>query len=218
MQPPSHLHTRLSLSHLTPSPQTLTAHPQQPATPTLDETLGRRHRRGRTTREAIGVSLHLSQTKTEPPPGRGRKTYGAIPAVHTVASKCHLRRPAIGALAAVAAVLCRLQPPPVLLLNPIVETVGVFYKPRASHMLQQHIDEVRSLKDTLAERDARVGEHLWRMAEMQRQMATFYNPLRPGSSATTGGSGSSTAPPLPPRPPPQHPDHEDDDDDDYEDA
>ncbi|MED6198077.1 hypothetical protein PIB30_062647 [Stylosanthes scabra] len=61
------------------------------------------------------------------------------------------------------------------------------------------------------------------MEEMQRQMAAFYNPLRPGSSATTGGSGTSTAPPLPPRPPPppppQQPDHDDDgDDDDYKDA
>ncbi|MED6160659.1 hypothetical protein PIB30_053519 [Stylosanthes scabra] len=80
------------------------------------------------------------------------------------------------------------------------------------HMLQQHIDEVRTLKDTLAERDARAEEHLKRMEEMQRQMAAFYDPLRPGSSATAGGSGPSTAPPLPPRPPPQHPTPEDDDD------
>ncbi|MED6151373.1 hypothetical protein PIB30_081907, partial [Stylosanthes scabra] len=86
-------------------------------------------------------------------------------------------------------------------------------------MLQQHIDEVRTLKDTLAERDARAEEHLKRMEEMQRQMAAFYDPLRPGSSATAGGSSSSTAPPLPPCPPPRHPAPEDDDDDDdYEDA
>ncbi|MED6126022.1 hypothetical protein PIB30_074375 [Stylosanthes scabra] len=87
------------------------------------------------------------------------------------------------------------------------------------HMLQQHIDELRTLKDTLAERDARAEEHLRRMEEMQRQMAAFYNPLRPGSSAAAGGSGSSTAPPLPPRPLPRHPAPEDgNDDDDYEDA
>ncbi|MED6188298.1 hypothetical protein PIB30_084643 [Stylosanthes scabra] len=87
------------------------------------------------------------------------------------------------------------------------------------HMLQQHIDEVRTLKDTLAERDARAEEHLKRMEEMQRQMVAFYDPLRPGSSAAVGGSGSSTAPPLPPRSPPRHPAPEDgDDDDDYEDA
>ncbi|MED6136443.1 hypothetical protein PIB30_056175 [Stylosanthes scabra] len=87
------------------------------------------------------------------------------------------------------------------------------------HMLQQHIDKVRTLKDTLAERDARAEEHLRRMEEMQRQMAAFYDPLRPGSSAAAGGSGSSTAPPLPPCPPPRHPAPEDgDDDDDYEDA
>ncbi|MED6220757.1 hypothetical protein PIB30_047956 [Stylosanthes scabra] len=87
------------------------------------------------------------------------------------------------------------------------------------HMLQQHIDEVQTLKDTLAERDARAEEHLKRMDEMQRQMAAFYDPLHPGRSATAGGSGSSIAPPLPPRPPPRHPASEDDDeDDDYEDA
>ncbi|MED6164032.1 hypothetical protein PIB30_085740 [Stylosanthes scabra] len=84
------------------------------------------------------------------------------------------------------------------------------------HMLQQQIDEVRSLRDTLAERYARAEEHLRRMEEMRRQMAAFYNPLHLESSATAGGS--STAPPLPPRPPPQHPHPEDDDDDDYEDA
>ncbi|MED6198732.1 hypothetical protein PIB30_069381 [Stylosanthes scabra] len=72
--------------------------------------------------------------------------------------------------------------------------------------------------------DERTEEHLQRMEEMQRQMVAFYNPLRLGASATTGGSGTSTAPPLPPRPPPpppppQQPDHNDDgDDDDYEDA
>ncbi|MED6150930.1 hypothetical protein PIB30_077381 [Stylosanthes scabra] len=87
------------------------------------------------------------------------------------------------------------------------------------HMLQQHIDEVRTLKDILAERDVQAEEHLKRMVEMQRQMAAFYDPLRPGSSAAAGGSGSSTALPLPPRPPPRHPAPEDgDDDDDYEDA
>ncbi|MED6212711.1 hypothetical protein PIB30_086237, partial [Stylosanthes scabra] len=87
------------------------------------------------------------------------------------------------------------------------------------HMLQQHIDEVRTLKDTLAERDARAEEHLRRMEEMQFQMAAFYDPLRPGSSAVAGGSGSSAAPPLPPRPPPRHPAPKDSDDDyDYEDA
>ncbi|MED6167760.1 hypothetical protein PIB30_005725 [Stylosanthes scabra] len=85
---------------------------------------------------------------------------------------------------------------------------------------QQHIDKVRSLKDTLAERDARAEEHLRRLEEMSRQVAAFYNPLRPGScSATVGSSGSSTALPLPPRPPPCQPDHPPpDDDDDYEDA
>ncbi|MED6134895.1 hypothetical protein PIB30_041146 [Stylosanthes scabra] len=87
------------------------------------------------------------------------------------------------------------------------------------------IDEVKTLRDTLAQiaqRDERIKEHLRRMEEMQRQMAAFYNPLRPGASATTGGSGTSTAPPLPPRPPPpppQQPDHDDDgDDDDYKEA
>ncbi|MED6223783.1 hypothetical protein PIB30_077477 [Stylosanthes scabra] len=92
------------------------------------------------------------------------------------------------------------------------------------HMLQQQIDEVKTLRDTLAQmaqRDERTEEHLRCMEEMQRQMAAFYNPLRPGSSTTTGGSDTSTAPPLPPcpPPPPQQPDHDDDgDDDDYEDA
>ncbi|MED6174738.1 hypothetical protein PIB30_071921 [Stylosanthes scabra] len=54
-------------------------------------------------------------------------------------------------------------------------------------VLQQHIGEVRSIKDTLAERDARVEEHLRRMKEMSWQMAAFYDPLHPGSSATVGG-------------------------------
>ncbi|MED6108931.1 hypothetical protein PIB30_028913 [Stylosanthes scabra] len=73
----------------------------------------------------------------------------------------------------------------------------------------EHINEVRSLKDTLAEKDARAEDHLRCVEEMQRQMAAFCNPLRPESSTT---------PPLPPRPPPQHPDHDDDDDDGYKDA
>ncbi|MED6134356.1 hypothetical protein PIB30_036308 [Stylosanthes scabra] len=55
--------------------------------------------------------------------------------------------------------------------------------------------------------------------KMQRQMAVFYNPLRPGSSATVGGSGCSTTLLLPPRLPPRQPNHPpSDDDDDYEDA
>ncbi|MED6207870.1 hypothetical protein PIB30_039598 [Stylosanthes scabra] len=95
------------------------------------------------------------------------------------------------------------------------------------HMLQQQIDEVKTLRDTLAQRDKWTEEHLRRMEEMQRQMAAFYNPLRPGVSATTGGSSTSTAPhlpprpPLPPPPPPPRlqPDHDDDgDDENYEDA
>ncbi|MED6133977.1 hypothetical protein PIB30_033204 [Stylosanthes scabra] len=99
------------------------------------------------------------------------------------------------------------------------------------HMLQQQIEEVRSLKSTLAENDARAEEHLRRMEEMSRMMAAFYDPprprmmaafydpLRPRSSATAGGVASSTAPPLPPRPPPRHPPPEgDDNNDDYEDA
>ncbi|MED6226225.1 hypothetical protein PIB30_101467 [Stylosanthes scabra] len=57
------------------------------------------------------------------------------------------------------------------------------------------------LKETLTQRDVWAEEHLRRMEEMQRQMAAFYNPLRPGSSIAVGGSGSSTAPPLPPRSP-----------------
>ncbi|MED6188369.1 hypothetical protein PIB30_085302 [Stylosanthes scabra] len=60
------------------------------------------------------------------------------------------------------------------------------------HMLQQHIDEVWSLKDTLAEKDARAKEYLRRMEEMQRQITAFYNPLRSGRSATVGGSGCTT--------------------------
>ncbi|MED6182624.1 hypothetical protein PIB30_030242 [Stylosanthes scabra] len=39
--------------------------------------------------------------------------------------------------------------------------------------LQQHIDELRSLKDTLAERDARAEEQLRCMEEMLRQMAAY---------------------------------------------
>ncbi|MED6142747.1 hypothetical protein PIB30_000309 [Stylosanthes scabra] len=86
-------------------------------------------------------------------------------------------------------------------------------------VLQQHIDEIRSLKDILAERDARAEEHLRCMEEMSRQMAAIHNPLRPGNSATVGNSGSSTTPPLSPRPPLRQPDHLPvDDDDDYEDA
>ncbi|MED6131313.1 hypothetical protein PIB30_008646 [Stylosanthes scabra] len=72
-------------------------------------------------------------------------------------------------------------------------------------LLQQQIDEVKSLKSTLAEKDARTEDHLRRMEEMSRMMAAYYGPLRPGSSSTTTGSGSMTAPPLPPRPPPWHP-------------
>ncbi|MED6206276.1 hypothetical protein PIB30_025158 [Stylosanthes scabra] len=83
-------------------------------------------------------------------------------------------------------------------------------------------DEVRSLKKTLAARDARAEEQLLRLEEMQRQMATYYDPLRPASSITArgGSGGSSTTPPLPPRPPPPaQPDQGPaDDDDDYEDA
>ncbi|MED6172084.1 hypothetical protein PIB30_046834 [Stylosanthes scabra] len=88
-------------------------------------------------------------------------------------------------------------------------------------VLQQHIDEVLSLKDILAERDAWAEEHLRRMEEMSWQMAAFYNPLRSrSSSAIVGGSSSSTAPPLPPRPPPRRPDHSPsvDDDVEYDDA
>ncbi|MED6142746.1 hypothetical protein PIB30_000308 [Stylosanthes scabra] len=83
-------------------------------------------------------------------------------------------------------------------------------------------DEVRSLKETLAERDARAKEQLQRLEEMQHQMAAYYDPLRPASSITArgGSGGSSTAPPLPPcPPPPAQPDQGPvDDDDDYEDA
>ncbi|MED6191702.1 hypothetical protein PIB30_003046 [Stylosanthes scabra] len=86
-------------------------------------------------------------------------------------------------------------------------------------LLQQQIDEVKSLKSTLAEKDARAEEHLRRMEEMSRMMAAYYAPLRPWSSSTAAGSDSTTAPPLPPRPPPRHPHPEGgDDDDDYEDA
>ncbi|MED6206348.1 hypothetical protein PIB30_025893 [Stylosanthes scabra] len=84
-------------------------------------------------------------------------------------------------------------------------------------------DEIRSLKETLATRDVRAEEQLRCLEEMQRQMATYYDALRPASSITArGGSGGfSTAPPLPPRPPPPRaqPDQGPaDDDDDYEDA
>ncbi|MED6170704.1 hypothetical protein PIB30_033556 [Stylosanthes scabra] len=86
-------------------------------------------------------------------------------------------------------------------------------------LLQQQIDEVKSLKSTLAEKDARAEEHPRRMEEISRMMAAYYGPLRPGSSATAAGLDSTAAPPLPPRPPPRHPHPEgDDDDDDYEDA
>ncbi|MED6172263.1 hypothetical protein PIB30_048438 [Stylosanthes scabra] len=94
-------------------------------------------------------------------------------------------------------------------------------------VLQQQIDEVRSLKETLAQRDAWADEQIRRLEEMQRQMAAYYDPLRAASStpAVGGSGGSSTAPPsLPPRPPPPPPppaqlDHGPaDDDDDYEDA
>ncbi|MED6115402.1 hypothetical protein PIB30_090129 [Stylosanthes scabra] len=72
-------------------------------------------------------------------------------------------------------------------------------------VMQQQIDEVWSLKETLAQRDARVKESLRHMEEMQRKIAAFYNPLCPGSS--TAHSGSSTAPPLPLRMPGERPDH-----------
>ncbi|MED6132826.1 hypothetical protein PIB30_022610 [Stylosanthes scabra] len=86
-------------------------------------------------------------------------------------------------------------------------------------LLQQQTDEVKSLKSTLAKKDARAEDHLRCMEEMSRMMAAYYGPLRPGSSSTAAGLGSTTAPPLPPRPPPQYPYPEgDDDDDDYEDA
>ncbi|MED6182605.1 hypothetical protein PIB30_030085 [Stylosanthes scabra] len=89
-------------------------------------------------------------------------------------------------------------------------------------LLQQQIDEVKSLKSTLAEKDARAEEHLRRMEEMSRMMAAYYGPLRPGSSGgSAAGIDSTTAPPLPPRPPPPPPPShppEGDDDDDYDDA
>ncbi|MED6169597.1 hypothetical protein PIB30_022666 [Stylosanthes scabra] len=89
-------------------------------------------------------------------------------------------------------------------------------------LLQQQIDEVKSLKSTLAEKDARAEEHLRRMEEMSRMMAAFYGPLRPGTSGgSAAGIDSTTAPPLPPRPPPPPPPShppEGDDDDDYDDA
>ncbi|MED6160186.1 hypothetical protein PIB30_048969 [Stylosanthes scabra] len=59
--------------------------------------------------------------------------------------------------------------------------------------LQQQIDEVRSLKETLAERDARADEQIRRLEEMQCQMAAYYDLLRAMSSHTTvGGSGGSS--------------------------
>ncbi|MED6116030.1 hypothetical protein PIB30_096313 [Stylosanthes scabra] len=94
-------------------------------------------------------------------------------------------------------------------------------------VLQQQIDEVRSLKETLDKRDTREDEQIRCLEEMQRQTAANYDPLRAASSTTVvgGSGGSSTAPPtLPPRPPPPppppaQPDHGlADDDDDYEDA
>ncbi|MED6159562.1 hypothetical protein PIB30_043341 [Stylosanthes scabra] len=86
-------------------------------------------------------------------------------------------------------------------------------------LLQQQIDEVKSLKSTLAEKDARAEEHLRRMEEMSRMMAAYYGPLCPGSSGSVASLDSTTAPPLPPRPPPRRPHPEGyDDDDDYEDA
>ncbi|MED6146419.1 hypothetical protein PIB30_034333 [Stylosanthes scabra] len=87
-------------------------------------------------------------------------------------------------------------------------------------LLQQQIDEVKSLKSTLAEKDARAEELLRRMEEMSCMMAAYYGPLRPGSSGSAAGLDFTTAPPLPPRPPPRHshPPEGDDDDDDYEDA
>ncbi|MED6127658.1 hypothetical protein PIB30_090083 [Stylosanthes scabra] len=91
-------------------------------------------------------------------------------------------------------------------------------------VLQQQTDEVRSLKETLAERDAWADEQIRRLKEMQRQMAAYYDPLCAASSTTAvgGSSSSSTAPPpLQPRPPPPpaQPDHGPaDDDNDYEDA
>ncbi|MED6108858.1 hypothetical protein PIB30_028178 [Stylosanthes scabra] len=92
--------------------------------------------------------------------------------------------------------------------------------------LREQADEVCSLKETLAARDARAEEQLRRLEEIQRQMAAYYDPLRPASSITArgGSGGSSTAPPLPPRPPPPPPPLAQpdqglaDDDDDYEDA
>ncbi|MED6157787.1 hypothetical protein PIB30_026599 [Stylosanthes scabra] len=63
---------------------------------------------------------------------------------------------------------------------------GRFFASSLHISASEDIDEVRSLKDTLDERDARAEEHLRRMEEMSRQIAAFYNPLRPGSSATVG--------------------------------
>ncbi|MED6169021.1 hypothetical protein PIB30_017387 [Stylosanthes scabra] len=86
-------------------------------------------------------------------------------------------------------------------------------------LLQQQIDEVKSLKSTLAEKDARAEEHLRRMEEMSRMMAAYYGPLRPGTSGgSAAGIDSTTAPPLPPRPPPPPSHPPEGDDDDYDDA
>ncbi|MED6131333.1 hypothetical protein PIB30_008979 [Stylosanthes scabra] len=49
-------------------------------------------------------------------------------------------------------------------------------------LLQQQIDEVKSLKSTLVEKDARVEEHLRRMEEMSRMMAAYYGPLPLGAA------------------------------------
>ncbi|MED6108958.1 hypothetical protein PIB30_029057 [Stylosanthes scabra] len=82
--------------------------------------------------------------------------------------------------------------------------------------------QVKSLKSTLAEKDARAKEHLRRMEEISRMTATYYGPLRLGTSGgSAAGIDSTTAPPLPPRPPPPPPPShppEGDDDDDYDDA
>ncbi|MED6201705.1 hypothetical protein PIB30_097678, partial [Stylosanthes scabra] len=62
--------------------------------------------------------------------------------------------------------------------------------------------------------DARVEQSLQRIKRMRQQMASFYAPLRPGSSSAGGGGPSTAAPPLPPHPPPLQPDHPPTDDDD----
>ncbi|MED6220253.1 hypothetical protein PIB30_043152 [Stylosanthes scabra] len=50
-------------------------------------------------------------------------------------------------------------------------------------LLQQQIDEVKSLKSTLAEKDARAEEHLRRMEEMSCMMAAYYGPYALGLAA-----------------------------------